>query len=281
MARTKQTARKLTPEQIREREDRAAAALSKRKRSSKRALKVVKTTPLVRKSTLSAAGGIKKPHRFRAGTVAGREVTKLQKTTNTLVPKASFLRVVRENIDGQQTDVYRISEDAKEALQQASEDYLTEVFRASDLVRSGAGPHPMDTLMVRHMRVANDVAAIYPGNNATDHSIQRRQVLQEEYDRQRAERRAKTEARKAKATLRAKKVIAEADKRRQADAAEDAEDDDETTVDDREEEEEEEEEAAVEKPAPRAFVLKGKKPRRNVDSVPQQAIAVGGGGDAM
>lgn len=305
MARTKITARtpeqrraieerrlaELTPEQRKEREERAAAALVNGKRPTKRTLQIVKTTPLIRKSTMQSAGGIKKPHRFRAGTVAGREVTKLQKTTETLMPKASFLRVVRETTDGQRSTVYRISEDAKAALQQATEDYLIEIFRASDLVRAGSGPHPMDTLMVRHMQVANDVAAIYPGNCTVDKSIQRRKLLQEEYDRERAERRAKTELRKARASQKARKIIADSEKRRQEAVADD--DDDETTDgngnndnDDKEEEDEEEEKEQQQAPvvqAPqRAFVIKGKKPRRNVDAVREggkQAITAGG--DAM
>jgi histone H3 len=42
------------------------------------------------------AGGIKKAHRWRPGTAALREIRKLQKTTNVLIRKAPFQRIVRE-----------------------------------------------------------------------------------------------------------------------------------------------------------------------------------------
>eukprot|EP00741_Cyanophora_paradoxa_P023877 tig00000262_g23064.t1 len=43
-----------------------------------------------------AAGGVKKPHRYRPGrTVALREIRKYQKTTNPLIPYAPFKRLVR------------------------------------------------------------------------------------------------------------------------------------------------------------------------------------------
>ena len=39
---------------------------------------------------------MKKPHRYRPGTVALREIRKFQKTTDLLIRKAPFQRVVRE-----------------------------------------------------------------------------------------------------------------------------------------------------------------------------------------
>jgi histone H3/H4 len=42
------------------------------------------------------AGGVKKPHRFRPGTVALREIRKYQKSTDLLIRKAPFQRLVRE-----------------------------------------------------------------------------------------------------------------------------------------------------------------------------------------
>ena len=38
----------------------------------------------------------KKPHRYRPGTVALREIRKYQKSTNTLIPKLAFQRLVKE-----------------------------------------------------------------------------------------------------------------------------------------------------------------------------------------
>lgn len=41
-------------------------------------------------------GGVKKPHRFRPGTVALREIRTYQKSTELLIRKLPFQRLVRE-----------------------------------------------------------------------------------------------------------------------------------------------------------------------------------------
>ena len=43
-----------------------------------------------------ATGGVKKPHRYRPGTVALREIRKYQKSTELLIRKLPFQRLVRE-----------------------------------------------------------------------------------------------------------------------------------------------------------------------------------------
>ena len=47
-------------------------------------------------SSKAAAGGVKKPHRFRPGTVALREIRRYQKSTELLIRKLPFQRLVRE-----------------------------------------------------------------------------------------------------------------------------------------------------------------------------------------
>ncbi len=42
------------------------------------------------KKSVAKTGGIKKPHRFRPGTVAVREIRKLQKSTDLLIRKLPF-----------------------------------------------------------------------------------------------------------------------------------------------------------------------------------------------
>jgi hypothetical protein len=44
----------------------------------------------------TAAGGVKKPHRFRPGTVALREICRYQKSTELLIRKLPFQRLVCE-----------------------------------------------------------------------------------------------------------------------------------------------------------------------------------------
>jgi histone H3 len=78
MARTKQTARKLTG--------------GKAPRKSLAVKAARKTAP----GGPAEMGGIKKSHRFRPGTVALREIRKYQKSTDLLIRKLPFQRLVRE-----------------------------------------------------------------------------------------------------------------------------------------------------------------------------------------
>ena len=50
------------------------------------------------------AGGMKKPHRYRPGTVALREIRKYQKSTDLLIRKLPFQRVVKEIAQNFKTD---------------------------------------------------------------------------------------------------------------------------------------------------------------------------------
>ena len=47
-----------------------------------------------------AAGGVKKPHRYRPGAKALREIRRYQKTTELLIRKLPFQRLVREIAQG-------------------------------------------------------------------------------------------------------------------------------------------------------------------------------------
>ena len=51
------------------------------------------------------AGGVKKPHRYRPGTVALREIRKYQKSTELLIRKLPFQRLVREIAQDFKTDL--------------------------------------------------------------------------------------------------------------------------------------------------------------------------------
>merc|ERR1711939_117372 len=108
MARTKQTARKST------------GGKAPRKMASKSA----------KKSAL--AGGVKKPHRFRPGTVALREIRKYQKSTELLLRKLPFQRLVREIAQDYKTDL-RFQSAAVAALQEAAEAYLVGLFEDTNL----------------------------------------------------------------------------------------------------------------------------------------------------
>ena len=110
MARTKQTARKST------------GGKAPRKQLATKAAR--KSAP--------ATGGVKKPHRYRPGTVALREIRKYQKSTELLIRKLPFQRLVREIAQDFKTDL-RFQSSAVMALQEAAEAYLVGPFENTNL----------------------------------------------------------------------------------------------------------------------------------------------------
>ncbi|MBN3277440.1 H3 protein, partial [Polyodon spathula] len=87
--------------------------------------------PAARKSA-PATGGVKKPHRYRPGTVALREIRRYQKSTELLIRKLPFQRLVREIAQDFKTDL-RFQSSAVMALQEASEAYLVGLFEDTNL----------------------------------------------------------------------------------------------------------------------------------------------------
>ena len=67
--------------------------------------------------------GVKKPHRFRPGTVALREIRRYQKSTDLLIRKLPFQRLVREIAQDFKTDL-RFQSSAIMALQESAEGEL-------------------------------------------------------------------------------------------------------------------------------------------------------------
>ena len=70
------------------------------------------------------SAGIKKPHRFHPGTGALREIRRYQKSTEMLMRKIPFVRVVREIAQEYSEDGIRFTRDALAALQEDSESFL-------------------------------------------------------------------------------------------------------------------------------------------------------------
>ena len=101
---------------------------------------MARTKQIVRKSTGGkaartsgpAAGGTKKPYRYRPGTVALREIRRYQNTTDLLIRKLPFQRLVREIAQDFKTDL-RFQSSAVVALQEASEAYLVGLFEDTNL----------------------------------------------------------------------------------------------------------------------------------------------------
>ncbi|CAO2817411.1 unnamed protein product [Amaranthus hypochondriacus] len=79
------------------------------------------------------AGSVpKKPHRYKPGTVALREIRKYQKTTELLIKKQPFQRLVRQIAQNYKSDL-RFQSHAVFALQVASEAYITGLFQDINL----------------------------------------------------------------------------------------------------------------------------------------------------
>jgi histone H3 len=79
-----------------------------------------------KKKEVTFGGGVKKPHRFRPGTVALREIRKMQKTVDPVIPRLPFERLVREiaQEQGLSDDGYRFQRSAVDALREAGEAYI-------------------------------------------------------------------------------------------------------------------------------------------------------------
>ena len=110
MARTKQTARKST---------------------GGKAPRFELATKAARKQAPSA-GGVKKPHRYRPGTVALREIRRYQKGTELLIRKLPFQRLIKEIVRGF-NDELRCQSTAVLCLQEAAEAYLIGLFEDTNL----------------------------------------------------------------------------------------------------------------------------------------------------
>ncbi|KAE8186398.1 hypothetical protein A4X06_0g7411 [Tilletia controversa] len=132
MARTKQTARQST------------GGKAPRAQLAKKAEKLAR-----------AAGGVKKPHRYKPGTVALREIRKYQKSTELCLRKLPFQRLVREIAqDVIRTDL-RFQTGALAALQEASEAYLVSILADTNLAAIHAGRvtiRPKDMQLARRLR---------------------------------------------------------------------------------------------------------------------------------
>jgi histone H3 len=130
MARTKQTARKST-----------GGKYANPKIAGKYARKIQRTA------------GVKKPHRYRPGTVALREIRKYQKSTELLIRRLPFQRLVKEVAQAFHTDL-RFQSAAILCLQEAAEAYLVGLFEDTNLCAIHA---KRITIMPKDMQLARRI----------------------------------------------------------------------------------------------------------------------------
>ena len=105
------------------------------------------------KKNAAAAGGVKKPHRFRPGTVALREIRRFQKSTELLIRKLPFQRLVREIASEFKNDL-RFQSSAVLALQEAAEAYMVGLFEDTNLCAIHA---KRVTIMPKDMQLARRI----------------------------------------------------------------------------------------------------------------------------
>lgn len=132
MARTKQTARKSTGSKAPRKQLATKAARKEHPKS----------------------GGVKKPHRYRPGTVALREIRRYQKSTDLLIKKLPFQRLVRE-IAQDFKDQVKFQGSAVLALQESAEAYLVKLFEDTNLCAIHAKRvtiMPKDIQLARRLR---------------------------------------------------------------------------------------------------------------------------------
>ncbi len=138
MARTKQTALK------------ASAYNGRGAKSTTLAMKALRAGKALSKAL---GGTVRKPHRYRPGTVALREIRRYQKSTDLLLRKMPFQRLVRELAQVVKTDL-RFQASAVLALQEASEAYLVGLFEDTNLCAIHA---KRVTVMPKDMQLARRI----------------------------------------------------------------------------------------------------------------------------
>ena len=100
-----------------------------------------------------ATGGVKKPHRYRPGTVALREIRRYQKSTELLCRKLPMARLIREIAQDFRTDLW-FQASAIGALQEAMEAYLVGLFEDTNLCTIHAR---RVTIMPKDMQLARRI----------------------------------------------------------------------------------------------------------------------------
>ena len=118
--------------------------------AEKAAVKARKSAP--------ATGGVRKPHRFRAGTVALREIKRYQKSTELLLRKLPVQRVIRELAQEMKSDL-RFQSSALEILQEAAEAFVVENwFSAGNAITAFKGNVTLTPAAARLAMALNPMA---------------------------------------------------------------------------------------------------------------------------
>ncbi len=140
MARTKTTARK------------SSVGLKKPRKEIINAKTAKKTAGVEQKKRFESSG-VKKSSRYRPGTIALREIRRYQKSTELLIRRLPFQKLVKEIAHTHMPDV-RFQASSLMALQEASEAYLVGLFEDTNQCAIHAR---RVTIMVRDMQLARRI----------------------------------------------------------------------------------------------------------------------------
>jgi histone H3 len=94
--------------------------------------KTHKQGQLAAKAAATVKASVKKAHRWRPGTVALREIRKYQGSTENLISKAPFVRLVREVATNLKENL-RMGRSALDALQEATELHVVSLLADANL----------------------------------------------------------------------------------------------------------------------------------------------------
>ncbi|PPQ99034.1 hypothetical protein CVT24_003594 [Panaeolus cyanescens] len=126
-----------------------------------------RAAPRVSEGICSEVATARKPRRYRPGTKALKEIRKYQKSTELLLQKLPFSRVVREITEEMTTDTnfrdsasLRWQSSALLALQEATEAYLVHLFEDANLCAIHA---KRVTLMTRDIQLARRIRGPWGG----------------------------------------------------------------------------------------------------------------------
>lgn len=129
---------------------------------------ILKPASLIKRPT----GGIRRPHRFRPGTVALREIRRYQRTTKLQLPSNLIRRAVRSGVKSINED-FRIEQPAVDALQCAAEDYITTLMRIGFELAVDNG---RETILPEDFKAAVEIDCKFRQDKREQFKTERRQV---------------------------------------------------------------------------------------------------------
>lgn len=127
--------------------------MARTKQTARKSVGGKRPSALLVAARMSVVGPIKRVKRYRPGTVALREIRQYQKSTDLLIRKLAFQRLVREVAAGWRVDL-RFQSSALLALQEAAEAFLVGLFEDTNLCALHA---KRVTIMPQDMKLARRI----------------------------------------------------------------------------------------------------------------------------